>query len=85
MSNNQIDHTSGLAINCRNCIHCERSPYGSAAGLDKCMKSGGDYCELIHSYPNLSGHICKNYSSWAPREKTILELISDKIRKMLST
>lgn len=82
MSNNQIDPTSGLAINCRNCIHCERSPYGSMG--DRCMKSGGDFCSLVHNYPQLYTHICKNYSSWAPREKTIPELISDKIRKMLS-
>lgn len=82
MSNNQIDPASGLAINCRNCIHCYCSPYGPAS--DKCMKSGGDYCIVMHNNPKFYTHICNNYSSWTPREKTILELISDKIRKMLT-
>ncbi len=79
--NNQIDPTSGLAINCRNCIHCDKSTYNS--GLDKCLKAGGQYCELVHEFSRNYGHICRNYSSWAPRKKTIIELIGDKIRKLL--
>lgn len=51
---------------------------------DICMKVGGMYCELVHKFPQLYGHLCKNYSAWAPRQKTILELIMDRIRKMLS-
>lgn len=79
----QIDSDSGLAINCRNCIHCERSTVGS--NFDKCMKSGGNYCEFIHQYPEFHKHTCHNYSSWSPRQKSIFELIGDKIRKMLDT
>lgn len=78
----QIDSASGLAINCRNCIHCNKSSFDS--GLDKCMKSGGGYCNVIHQFPQLHGHICHNYSSWSPRQKSILELISDKLRLLLS-
>jgi hypothetical protein len=77
----QIDPVSGLAINCRNCIHCDKSSFGS--GFDKCMKSGGRYCNLIHQFPRLHGNICYNYSSWSPRQKSILELLADKIRKIL--
>jgi hypothetical protein len=80
--NTQIDPTSGLAINCHNCIHCERSQFGVSS--DKCMKSGGNYCEFVHKFPSINKHICVNYSSWSPRKKTILELLSDKIRKMLT-
>jgi hypothetical protein len=79
---NQIDPASGLAINCHNCIHCERSSCGAA--YDKCRKSGGNYCQFIQQFPLIHGHLCKNYSAWAPRQKTILELISDRIRKMLT-
>jgi hypothetical protein len=82
MTTNQIDSSSGLAINCHNCIHCDRSALG--VEFDKCKKSGGSYCENIQNRPLLYGHICKNYSAWAPRKKTILELISDKIRKFIS-
>lgn len=77
----QIDSGSGLAINCRNCIHCHKS--SSGPGFDKCMKSGGDYCEFIHQFPHLHSHICHNYSSWSPMQKNILELLADKIRKIL--
>lgn len=80
---NQIDSASGLAINCHNCIHCQRS--NLSAAYDICMKIGGKYCQLVHKLPQLHGHLCKNYSGWAPRQKTILELISDRIRKMLTT
>lgn len=79
----QIDSASGLAINCRNCIHCERSSVG--VQFDKCMKSGGNYCEFIHQYPAFHKHTCHNYSAWSPRQKSILELIGNKIRKMLDT
>ena len=78
----QIDPVSGLAINCRNCIHCYKSSFGP--GLDKCMKSGGTCCDVIHQFPRSHGHICHNYSSWSPRQKSILELISDKLRLLLS-
>lgn len=71
--NPQIDPTSGLAINCHNCIHCERSDSG--VQYDKCLKSGGRYCEFIHSYPSLHGHICRNYSSWSPRKGINLPVI----------
>ncbi len=81
--NTQIDPASNLPINCRNCIHCERSYVG--AEFDKCMKSAGTYCEFIHRFTSLHQHICYNYSSWAPRQKSIGELIGDKIRKMLDT
>jgi hypothetical protein len=77
----QIDPISGLAINCHNCIHCDHSSLGVA--FDKCKKTGGDYCEYVHKKQSY-GHLCKNYSAWAPRQKTILELISYKIRKVLS-
>ena len=77
----QIDSTSGLAINCRNCIHCCKSINGP--GFDKCMKSGGNFCEFIRDYPQFHKHICDNYSSWSPRQKSILELLADKIRKIL--
>ena len=79
--NTQIDPSSGLAINCQNCIHFERSSVGVEYG--KCMKSGGSYCNLIHQFPSNYEHICLNYSAWSPRQKSILELIGDKIRKML--
>jgi hypothetical protein len=80
--NNQIDPTSGLAINCRNCDHCSISCHG--AYFDKCLKAGGSYCGLIHKYPEIYRNICINYSSWTPRKKTIMELLGDKIRKLLS-
>ena len=81
--NTQIDPTSGLPINCRNCIHCNRSTVG--VEFDKCLKSGGAYCEFVHSFPSLHGNLCVSYSAWAPRQKSILELICDRIRKMLDT
>lgn len=81
--NTQIDTASGLAINCRNCIHCDRSSLG--VQFDKCMKSGGDYCDFIQRFTALHQHICYKYSAWSPRQKSIFELIGDKIRKMLST
>ena len=81
--NTQIDPSSGLAINCRNCIHCQKDSLGGE--FNKCMKCGGDYCSLVHKFPSVHGHICYNYSAWAPRQKSILELIGDKIRKMLDT
>lgn len=80
--NSQIDPTSGLAINCHNCIHCDRSSVG--VHFDKCMKSGGHYCEFIQRFPSLHKHICYNYSAWSPRQKSIIELIGDRIRKMLT-
>ena len=83
MVNTQIDPASGLAINCHNCIHCNHSPYG--VDLDKCMKAGGTFCNLVHLYPLIHKDICMNYSAWAPRQKSILELIGDRIRKMLDT
>jgi hypothetical protein len=79
--NNQIDPTSGLAINCRNCDHCSK---GDLAFYDMCLKAGGSYCGLIHKYPKIYQNICRNYSSWTPRKKTIMELLGDKIRKLLS-
>jgi hypothetical protein len=81
--NSQIDPTSGLAINCQNCIHCDRSEFGSRH--HKCLKSGGAYCGFVQQFPQLYGHICRNYSAWSPRQKSIFELIGDKIRKMLET
>lgn len=78
----QIDPTSGLAINCHNCIQCERSNLG--VDYDKCMKCGGVYCEFVHEFPSKYGRFCHNYSAWSPRQKSIFELIRDKIRKMLS-
>ena len=81
--NTQIDPASGLAINCRNCIHCDVSTVGSE--FNKCLKTAGIYCEFVHKFPSVHGHLCYNYSSWAPRQKSILELIGDRIRKMLST
>ncbi len=80
--NNQIDPASGLAINCRNCDHCDKSSYNS--DIDKCLRAGGSYCNLIHMFPRLYEHICCNYNSWTPRKKTIIELLGDKIRKLLS-
>jgi hypothetical protein len=80
--NNQIDPDSGLAINCRNCAHCDKS--GLGAYFDKCLKSGGQYCSFIHEYELSYGHICRNYSSWAPRQKNIFELIADRIKSLLS-
>lgn len=86
--NLQIDPASGLAINCHNCIHCARSI--TDVNLDKCLKAGGVFCGIVHLYPSCFGNLCKRYSAWAPRppkpprKKTIRELISDKIRKMLS-
>ena len=79
--NNQIDPYSGLAINCHNCIHCQRNRFDSQ--YDICMKSG-KYCSVVHSFPSINGHLCRNYSAWAPRQKTILELIFDRFRKMLT-
>lgn len=81
--NTQIDPTSGLPINCHNCIHCDRSTVGSE--FNKCLKTAGIYCEFVHKFPTVHGHLCYNYSSWSPRQKSILELIGDKIRKMLDT
>ena len=80
--NTQIDPVSGFAINCRNCIHYERSSVGVEYG--KCAKSGGTYCNLIHQFPENYEHICLNYSAWYPRQKSIFELIGDKIRKVLT-
>lgn len=80
--NTQIDPVSGFAINCRNCIHCHKNS-NNVPGLDKCMKSGGDYCNLVHQFPRLYNHICMNYSAWSPRQKSIIELLADKIRKIL--
>jgi len=79
--NSQIDPTSGLAINCRNCIHCNRdvSPLD-----DVCMKAGGEYCSHVIEFPSLYGNICRNHSAWSPRNKSILELLTDKIRSILS-
>jgi hypothetical protein len=82
MTTNQIDSTTGLAINCHNCIHCSHSVLSPE--YDICKKTGGDYCSLVHTYPSIYGNLCNNYSAWAPRQKTILELISDKIRKFIS-
>ena len=83
--NLQIDPASGLAINCHNCIHCDRTQsYIIGPAYGRCMKVGGYYCSVVHNFPENFGHLCNNYNSWAPREKTIRELISDKIRKMLS-
>ena len=79
--NPQIDPSSNLPINCRNCIHCKKSDVG--VEFDKCMKSGGTYCNLVQEIPSVYGNLCRNYSSWYPRQKIILELIGDKIRKML--
>jgi hypothetical protein len=79
--NSQIDPTSGLAINCRNCIHCEISSLG--ADFDKCLKCGGTYCDSVHIFPALYGKLCNCHSSWAPRQKTIFELIGDRIRNLL--
>ena len=81
MVDTQIDSASGLAINCRNCIHCYKSSFGP--GLDKCMKSGGTCCDFIHQFPHNFKHICHNYSSWSPRQKSIFELLADKIRNLL--
>jgi hypothetical protein len=78
----QIDTSSGLSINCHNCIHCKRSSVD--VEYDKCMKSGGSFCNLIHQFPENYEHICLNYSAWSPRQKSILELIGEKIRKMLT-
>jgi len=77
--NNQIDSDSGLAINCRNCTHCDKSGFGS--DLDRCLKSGGHLCSMVQV---LFGHICRNYSAWAPRQKSIFELIADRIKSLLS-
>lgn len=77
----QIDSDSGLAINCRNCIHCKKSSL--SIEFDNCMKCGGDLCALVHRFPQLHGNICHNYSAWSPRQKSILELLADKIRKIL--
>lgn len=82
MNNPQIDPTSGLTINCHNCIHCNRSnikPY-----YDECMKAYGMYCYIVIGFPSDFGHICRNYSAWSPRNKSILELLTDKIRSILS-
>lgn len=79
---NQIDPVSGLAINCRNCIHC--APNDISVGFDKCKKGGGSYCVYVHMYP-MNHNYCNNYSSWSPRNKTISELIYDWISKMLKT
>ena len=76
----QIDPVSGLAINCSECIHCEISKLGSNYNI--CKKCGA-YCEFVHSYPSAYGELCNRYSSWAPRKKSIIELIGDKIRKLL--
>ena len=81
MVNSQIDPTSGLAINCHNCIHCE---YGATSYYDKCLKASGNFCNLVNKFPSLYGNICRNYSAWAPRNKSILELLTDKIRSILS-
>jgi hypothetical protein len=80
--NNQIDPDSGLAINCRNCAHCDKS--GLGADLDRCLKSGGNSCSMVQEYTLLFGHICRNYSSWAPRQKNIFDLIADRIKSLLS-
>jgi hypothetical protein len=80
--NVQIDPDSGLAINCRNCAHCDKS--GLGPDFDKCLKSGGQYCSFIQEYTLLHGHICRNYSAWAPRQKSIFELIADRIKSLLS-
>lgn len=80
---NQIDSTSGLAINCRNCEHCEPNRVG--VQYDTCKKTGGIYCDFVHQFPRLYGHLCKNYSSWTPRRKSIFELIYDRIYKFLSS
>jgi hypothetical protein len=81
LNNPQIDPTSGLAINCRNCIHCKR---GFTSYYDECMKAGGYYCSHVIGIPALFGNICRNHSAWAPRNKSILELLTDKIRSILS-
>lgn len=67
--NNQIDPTSSLSINCHNCDHCKRSSF--SVEYDRCMKTGGSYCESVHKYPSIYGHLCNNYSSWTPRKNTI--------------
>jgi hypothetical protein len=88
MTNTQVDPTSGLAINCHNCVHCDRRD--DDPHYDRCMKCGGVHCSSVHMCPKLFGELCYNYSAWSPRppkppkQKSILELISDKIRKMLS-
>lgn len=79
---NQIDCVSGLPINCHNCVHSKH--HSRDVSFDQCMKCGGIYCKAVHNYPSLYGHLCKNYSAWSPRQKSILELISDKIRKILA-
>jgi hypothetical protein len=76
----QIDPVSGLAINCSECIHCQVAWHGS--DFNKCKKCS-TYCNIVHSFPNVYGHLCNNYSAWAPRKKGIIELIVDKIRKLL--
>jgi hypothetical protein len=80
--NNQIDPASGLAVNCRNCIHCDKDSLGSS--FDRCLKCAGAYCELVHKFPSVHGYLCRNYSAWSPRQKSILELLSDRIRSILS-
>lgn len=77
LDNPQIDPTSGLAINCHNCIHC-------IPEYDKCLKTGGQYCSTVIEFPSVYGRICRNHSAWAPRNKSILELLTDKIRSILS-
>jgi hypothetical protein len=83
MVNSQTDPTSGLAINCRNCIHCKHK-YVSTSYYDECMKAGGYFCSHVIGIPELFGNICRNHSAWAPRNKSILELLTDKIRSILS-
>jgi hypothetical protein len=77
----QIDPVSGLAINCHNCIHCSHSVLSPE--YDICKKTGGVFCNIVLSYPSIYENLCNNYSAWAPRRKTILELISDKIHKFI--
>lgn len=82
MVNNQIDPVSGLAINCSNCIHCEKI-YSAGTDMSICIKCN-TFCRIVHLFPTVYGSKCTNHSAWAPREKSIFELIIAKIRKFLT-
>ena len=60
--------------NCYTCGHClDRDSHNYM----KCALNGGKYCEIIFSY---SPSRC----SWVPREPTLWELITNKLKQLLS-
>jgi hypothetical protein len=73
---------SGMEIKCRTCAHCKKSSLDDQ--FDECMKAG-TYCDLVNKFYLVYQNHCHNCSGWSPRRLTILELLLNKIHKILQS